>query len=164
MGWAELDGSNAWHAHWIVRNIFPTVTVLIDANLTRAFVSRYDAKMWRAFIDSLILNAGFAGAYLLGGMSTRDFILLLSLVSFRVTGSYVLYTIVNKPFPGIDRSLYAWIVLLSAATAAPLIPFTVPVVGWSLTVQYVLPWICMAQITVTNVLDLAANYATIKRL
>jgi hypothetical protein len=62
---------------------------------------------------TLLLNGAFSAAYLVGAMSTREFVVLLSLVSFRVTGSYVLLTIVNQPFP-VPTPPFASLLLLSA--------------------------------------------------
>ncbi len=48
--------------------------------------------------DATLLNAGYAFAFFIGAMGRREYVVLLSLVSFRVTGSYVLLTILKQPF------------------------------------------------------------------
>ena len=48
----------------------------------------------------VLYGLAFGGLYLLGAIDSLAFVLLIVFVSFRLSGSYVLFTIVKKPFSG----------------------------------------------------------------
>ncbi|MCA9688660.1 MAG: CDP-alcohol phosphatidyltransferase family protein [Myxococcales bacterium] len=62
--------------------------------------------------------AGVATLCMWGALGTTLAATLLVLLSFRITGSYVLFTVVNRPYDGVDRGLIFGLAAI-AATHAP---------------------------------------------
>lgn len=72
-------------------------------------------KKYRAAVAFAVLT-GLIGALHVGGIiSGRACVLAVVFVSFRISGSYVLYTVARKPYGGIDWVLFAWVGLILGA-------------------------------------------------
>jgi phosphatidylglycerophosphate synthase len=52
--------------------------------------------------------AGYAALFVLDMMSAPVFVLGIAAISFRLTGSYVLYSVLEQPYGGIDWRIVAW--------------------------------------------------------
>lgn len=99
--------------------------------------------------------------YLQAAISLLDTLVLLFFLSFRITGSYVLASVLGKPYRGYDRvlvalvaSLFVWHVLAPVAvskSAATLI--TVP----DATLKGLAPYFIAAYVTIANLVEVSAN-------
>jgi len=105
-----------------------------------------------AHIPFVLLCVGYAVLYLLGAMDTLAFSLLVIIVSWRVTGTWVLRTITKRAYSGWDFSALLWLMLLTAA-------HFVPTVGRSLgAVLPCLAYVICAVLVAHNLGDLARHY------
>jgi len=97
-------------------------------------------------------------------MSPLSFCLSLVAFSFRINGSYVLYSVVKKIFNGYDTLLVEWCVVIMWANFAmepiPASKFYSKIVFMesNITLQQVLPIMMCAHIVVRNLHDLHTNF------
>ena len=61
------------------------------------------------------LGGGLCALYLAGIIDVYAFLLALIFLSFRISGSYVLFTIIKKPYAGTDYGIVAFIAVIAAA-------------------------------------------------
>lgn len=100
---------------------------IVSAHMIYQFIKRFDRQMWWALFLFLVPACGISALYLLGHYSFFMCTLLVSCISFRITGSYVLYSILGRPYNGWDWSLTIGVALLvwSCTIMSPL-----PVTTW----------------------------------
>ena len=113
----------------------------------------------------------------LDALSHFEFLLLIPFISFRLTGSYVLYSIARTHYPGYCKPLALWLCAIGWSRLAmdplplsaffalmlPLLPAPVAAVLSSLTVQALLPWLAMVDCARRNVIDISRNFPKLKR-
>lgn len=105
----------------------------------------------------VLFCAGFGALYLLGAIDLYAFALLLICTSFRISGTYVLFTIVRRPYNGSDLGIAAWIAVLFAAHY----------LSWPLglgpgTLQAALPYVACLYMLTRNLLDFSRYYRVLK--
>ena len=100
---------------------------------------------------------GFGALYLLDIIGMITFVLAVIFVSFRITGSYVLFTIIKKRFSGSDWAIALWIVaiLLGHYVVDP-ISFGVR------TLQYYLPALALAYMVGRNLIDFVRYFPLLR--
>lgn len=112
------------------------------------------------FIGEHLLFAGyllaFGALYLSGAMDVMAFLSTLVFTSFRISGSYVLYTLLKRPYSGVDVGLLGSIALIAASHF-----LLVPAGIWGATVHATLPYLASAYLVGRNLLDFARHYAEI---
>eukprot|EP00823_Brevimastigomonas_motovehiculus_P004464 TRINITY_DN2954_c0_g1_i1.p1 TRINITY_DN2954_c0_g1~~TRINITY_DN2954_c0_g1_i1.p1 ORF type:complete len:401 (+),score=54.50 TRINITY_DN2954_c0_g1_i1:122-1324(+) len=84
---------------------FTVVTLLRD------FVARFDHVMYRPFYVFVTYNALVGLLFLHGDMSVMAYVMVTVFISFRIIGSYVLYSILERPYVGMDPALIYWLLL-----------------------------------------------------
>lgn len=89
--------------------------------------------------------------YFLGYMNGPAYCVLMSFLSFRLCGMYVLTTLTDQPYDGMDWSLVLWAVVIVIAGAAT---SPIPLVD-GLTLQNMLPYAAAGHMLVVNLLDVA---------
>jgi hypothetical protein len=103
------------------------------------------------------MGAGFAALYLAGAIDMYAFVLSIVFVSFRITGTYVLFTIVDRRFHGNDWGVWAWLALMAVLhTVCPPLPLG-PV-----SVQAVLPYLACLYMIGRNLADFSKYYSQLK--
>jgi cardiolipin synthase len=105
----------------------------------------------------VVMCGGFAALYLLRAIDLYAFVLALVCTSFRISGTYVLSTIVHRRFNGNDLGVIAWLVALFAAHFA--LP---PIALGPLTLTGILPWAACAYMVARNLVDFSRHYRELK--
>jgi hypothetical protein len=103
------------------------------------------------------LGAGLCALYLLGIINVYAFLLMLIFTSFRISGTYVLYTIIKQPYGGTDHGIAAFIAAIAAAHYA--LPGAA-VAGVPLPT--LLAYVACAYMFGRNMLDFARHYETLR--
>ena len=106
------------------------------------------------FVFAGLLSA-FGALYLLGVLDQYAFALMLLFCSFRVCGTYVLFTIVKRPYGGGDLGIVAFIAAIVAGHYL-LPPLTL---AGSLTVQALLPYLACTYMFARNMIDFTRHSA-----
>lgn len=128
-------------------------------------------RLLREHLSFVLLCLGAAALFLVGAMSAFTFGLAITLLSFRVTGSYVLHTIVREPYDGLDGGSLIWLAALGAAAlltgrlpfghAAALLAGPLRLGSLTVTpgdvVPY-LPYVWFAYLVGRNVVDFVRHY------
>lgn len=108
------------------------------------------------------------GLYLVGVLPLFDLLILLPFISFRLTGKYVLHSVLHKQYKGYDIVLGMWLLALAWAHLfmAPL-PFSLfysRFASWfgydpfpQLTLQRVLPFVIIAHTALRNCSDVLSH-------
>ncbi|MDD9965933.1 MAG: hypothetical protein OXR73_06920, partial [Myxococcales bacterium] len=104
------------------------------------------------------MTFAFGGLYLLGGLSLYEFALCLVFTSFRISGSYVLFTLLRRPFGGMDMGIVVW--LLAIAFAHFLLGPTPTTDGFK--AQALLPYGACLYMIIRNALDFARQYERLR--
>jgi phosphatidylglycerophosphate synthase len=111
-------------------------------------------KLMRHHLVFVGLLSAFGALYLLGALDLYAFALCLIFTSFRVCGTYVLFTIVKRPYGGGDLGVVAF--LAAIAGAHFLLP---PLALGALTLQTLLPYLACAYMLARNLIDFSRHYA-----
>ena len=130
-----------------------------------------------AHLRFVLLCSAFAALYLTGAISALTFMLAVTFVSFRITGTYVLNTIVQRPFGGFDWGIAAFIVAIAGASLAIGGPMSIQglrvaflvepisVGGYSLTlgayVPYV-PYLAFLYMVTRNLVDFSRHFSALR--
>jgi phosphatidylglycerophosphate synthase len=119
----------------------------------------YYPKLGRTIVEHLhfvVLLSGFGVLYLLGAIGLHFFLLALVFTSFRVSGTYVLKTIVKERYTGNDLGLLAFIAAIFAVHYGTQLQ---PVAG--LSVENALTLAACAYAFVRNMFDFAQRFRTL---
>lgn len=103
------------------------------------------------------LGAGLCALYLGGAIDVYAFLLALIFTSFRISGTYVLFTILKRPYAGTDHGITAFIALIAATH------FAAPgaAVG-GMPLPSALTYLACAYMFGRNMLDFARHYDTLR--
>jgi hypothetical protein len=138
------------------------------------FVHRFNRTMVEKFLLFTALSAAFGTLHLMGALGRVQFLLIISFVSFRITGCYVMYSILQKQYKGYDGAIFAWLAaivwghfFMAALPMSTLFSALLPYTGdffFGLTVQQMLPWCLCAHLGQRNLAELNKNYYVIKKM
>jgi phosphatidylglycerophosphate synthase len=103
------------------------------------------------------LGGALAGLYLWGVIDVYAFLLTLVFTSFRISGTYVLCTIIKKPYAGTDHGITAFLVAIGAAHLA--LPGA-DVLG--LPLPAALAYLACLYMFTRNMLDFARHYRDLR--
>lgn len=84
------------------------VALVIIVGLNYELVRRFDETMIRKFALFFGVCSLWGALFLCGALSDLQFTLCVAFVSFRIVGCYVLNSLVNKPFSGLDSTILTW--------------------------------------------------------
>jgi len=104
------------------------------------------------------MTFGFGGLYLAGALNMYEFALCLVFTSFRISGSYVLFTLLRRPFSGMDFGIIAWLLVIGGAHY--LLPPTLAAGGFD--VQTLLPYAACLYMIMRNALDFVRQYERLR--
>lgn len=100
--------------------------------------------------------AGFGVLQLLGAIEMNAFLLCIVCVSFRISGSYVLWTLVGRPYRGFDAGIVAWLVLIAAGH------WLLPADASGMAgLRPLLPYLACAYCVARNAVDFSRNFAAL---
>ena len=113
-------------------------------------------KLIRYHLLFVAMCSSFGLLYYLGALDLYAFALALTFVSFRISGTYVLFTIVKRRYDGNDWGVFAW---LAAMFAGMFIP---PVALGPFTLQALLPYFACAYMGARNLYDFSQYYGVLR--
>ena len=148
-----FDRQLAWVGYVITAMVAYAVLTQTRLNL---FYYRLLGRASVNHLPYLLLNAALAALHILGALGPLTFLLSVVLLSFRVSGSYVLFTIVGRPYGGFD----GWVALLLAAALASCLLPGAPRIG-PLGLSEALTWLTMAFVVGRNLWDFGRHYRRI---
>lgn len=109
-------------------------------------------KRMRHHLLFVVMCAGFGALYLMHAIDVYAFALAIVCASFRISGTYVLFTLVRRPYDGNDAGIWLWLAALFAAH------FALP--GFALTPF--LPYLACFYMVARNLLDFSRHYRDLK--
>jgi phosphatidylglycerophosphate synthase len=104
----------------------------------------------------LAFCAAYAALFLLDMMNATMFVLGIAAISFRLTGSYVLYSVLERPFGGVDWRIVMWMPAIAAGHL-----WIEPYEIQGVSVQ-VVPLLFFLHLTGQNLLDFARQVPTLR--
>ncbi|MBI2373363.1 MAG: CDP-alcohol phosphatidyltransferase family protein [Deltaproteobacteria bacterium] len=115
LGLAALHAST-FEAPWLGQlisgaSLLAAVTQLRICGFYYARIEAIPGAM-RGHLPLVLLGFAFGGLYLAGLIDRMAFALLVTFLSFRLTGAYVLHTILGQSFAGSDRWVWVWVAAL----------------------------------------------------
>jgi phosphatidylglycerophosphate synthase len=115
-------------------------------------------KLMRYHALFVVMGAGFAALYLLRAIDVYAFALTIVCASFRISGTYVLFTLVRRPFNGNDAGIWFWLAALYAAH------FVLPLLGVQLpgALTALLPYLACIYMVTRNLIDFSRHYRELK--
>ena len=113
-------------------------------------------KLMRYHLTFVAMCSAFGLLYYLGAIDLYAFALALTFVSFRICGTYVLFTIVKRHFNGNDWGVFAW---LAAMFAGMLVP---PVMLGPFSLQALLPYFASVYMVARNLYDFSLYYGVLR--
>ncbi|MCA9670618.1 MAG: CDP-alcohol phosphatidyltransferase family protein [Myxococcales bacterium] len=153
------------------------VALFVQLKLAYFYYKKMDRQQLLAHLRFVLLCSAFAALYLTGAISALTFMLAVTFVSFRITGTYVLNTIVQRPFGGFDWGIAAFIVAIAGASLAIGGPMSIQglrvaflvepisVGGYSLTlgayVPYV-PYLAFLYMVTRNLVDFSRHFSALR--
>lgn len=100
---------------------------------------------------------GFGALYLLGVIGMMSFVLAVIFVSFRITGSYVLFTIIKRRFDGADVNIALCIAAIALGHYA-----VDPIPLGQHTLQYYLPAMACSYMVIRNLFDFVRYFPLLR--
>jgi len=113
-------------------------------------------KLLRYHLLFVVMCSSFGLLYWIGAIDTYAFALGLTLVSFRIAGTYVLFTIVRRRYDGNDWGVLAWLAAMFAGH------FMAPIALGPFTLQALLPYFACVYMVGRNLLDFSQYYRVLK--
>jgi len=165
--------------HTLVRTLSNLVcysSLIVTPKLAWTFISRFDRSMVERFIGFCVQLFIPGMLYLMDYIGIVEMLILCTVISWRVTGCYVMHSILQRPYQGFDWAIMIWegLILWSFFFMEPLpvsafyqklLPFVAPSFPFHhLTVQRCLPYFAYVHIAYRNVAELLSNYKAIKKL
>lgn len=89
-------------------NILISLGVLSIIIIISTFVRQFNFEMWKRQTEYWIILAFFGYMYVDGAIGMRALFIITSIISFRLTGSYVLSAICRIDYSGRDFAIYVW--------------------------------------------------------
>lgn len=149
-----VERANPWMSRGIVA--ITMVGIYIQARCNLFYYVRLRGLMSRHLIF-VGMCAGFATLFLVGAMNRYAFVLTVVFVSFRITGTYVLFTIVGKRYHGNDWGVWACLAAMFLAhTVCPIVQLG------PITLQGVLPYLTCLYMIGRNLADFSQHYSQLK--
>lgn len=102
------------------------------------------------------LGLGFCVLYWVGFMTTMECILVLTFLSFRINGSYVLFSVVDRAYAGLCMTSLAWLVAIPLAHAFE------PIAVQGYTLQAYLPTVYILHLVALNLVDFIRQWDVLK--
>jgi phosphatidylglycerophosphate synthase len=102
------------HTYWVDKSIagLGVVAFIVESRLLWFYYVRLKWLVLR-HLPSLLLFSAFAVLYATGVIHVLTFLLAIVMASFRLTGSYVLQTIIGRRFNGFDAGIALSIVVIA---------------------------------------------------
>jgi phosphatidylglycerophosphate synthase len=113
-------------------------------------------KLLRYHLLFVVMCSGLGLLYWLGAIDTYAFALVLTFVSFRISGTYVLFTIVRRRYDGNDWGVLAWLAAMFAGY------FMAPISLGPFTLQALLPYLACVYMVGRNMRDFSQYYGVLK--
>lgn len=132
------------------------LAIVVELKCSAFYYTKPGFRMDRHLIF-VAMCAALGGLYLRGIIDVYAFLMALVFTSFRISGSYVLFTIVKKPYSGTDYGMVGFIAAIAgahyAAPGATLGPLSVPAA---------LAYLACAYMFGRNMLDFARHYDALR--
>ena len=95
--------------YWVtvLVNVFGLVATIVQVRITYFYLKMFEGYLSR-FILFLFFCAAYSIPYLMGMMSDWMYLVGIAFISFRITGSYVLYTVIGQRYNGSDWRIGLW--------------------------------------------------------
>lgn len=130
--------------------------VLLQAKVIWYYVP-YLKGLWRQPVGFIALIAALGALHLAGLISALALVLGMVFLSFRINGSYVLYTVLRKPYSGSDFVLVIWLVAILVASLVNPFHF-----HGGYTIEMLVPYLGILYISSVNLYDLARHLPELK--
>ena len=114
-------------------------------------------KLTRYHLTFVAMCSAFGLLYWLRAIDVYGFALALTFVSFRICGTYVLFTIVKRRYDGNDWGVFAWLAAMFAGHF-----LLAPIQLGPITVQALLPYGASMYMLVRNLSDFSQYYGVLK--
>ena len=113
-------------------------------------------RLIRYHLLFVAMCSSFGLLYWLGAIDVYAFALALTFVSFRICGTYVLFTIVKRRYDGNDWGVFAWLLAMFAGMFVP------PVALGPFSLQQLLPYLACAYMVARNLHDFSQYYGVLR--
>ena len=133
--------------------VFAWVGVVVAITAIHFYVVRLKGRMVIPHLWFLIFCGLAAAFYAMGYIQGHAFVFLASVISFRLSGSYVLYTVLGKRYSGVDWSIPLGLLLIGGAGVFERFLVGYEFRGYNLT--HALPYAVILWLVGRNLLDLA---------
>jgi phosphatidylglycerophosphate synthase len=145
-------------AFWLDMLITGTAALCIYVNMKLNVFFYFKMKRLIIYHLSFVTYCiGFGALYLLDIIGMITFVLAVIFVSFRVTGSYVLFTIIRKRFGGADWAIVFWIAAIFLGHY-----LVDPIQFGPRTLQYYLPAMAFAYMIGRNLIDFVRYFPLLR--
>ncbi len=141
-------------------NVFAWTGVLVAVSCIRFYLLRLPGRTMLPHLWFLAFCALAASLYVMGYLQSQAFVFLAVAISFRLSGSYVLFTVLGRRYEGVDWSIPVGLVMLAAVGV-----FHRFVEGYSYRgydLADALPYTLVLYLAVRNVTDLARHAAELR--
>lgn len=134
-------------------SVIAVLGVIVQMKCNWFYYVRFKPGLMRYHLIFVALCSGFGALYLLQIIDAYAFALTIVFLSFRICGSYVLFSIVKKPFAGND-----WGVVGFICAIAMLDTLSGPIQLGQTTLQTILPYLACLYMLFRNVVDFANHF------
>jgi phosphatidylglycerophosphate synthase len=146
------------NAYWLDKTIagIGAVAMVVQARILWFY---YVRMKWLVLhhLPSVLLCAGFAVLYLTSIIDVGAFLWSIVLISFRMSGSYVLFTILQQRFHGFDLGIALWATVIAAAHF-----FVEPFKVGGYDIHLYLPYLACLYMLTRNLIDFVRHFPELK--
>jgi len=137
--------TNSWAVLGL--QVFAWSGVLVAVAQDLFYVRRLGALVL-PHLQFVAVCAGWSTLYVLGIVGPVVHVIGIAMLSLRVSGSYVLFTVTGRRYGGMDWSIPAWLALVAAT---PLLPEGVTLFGRS--IEPLIPWLFVTYLAGASLAD-----------
>jgi phosphatidylglycerophosphate synthase len=146
------------HARWldIAIGLVCVLAVFVQMRCNAFYYVRLKSLTWKQ-LPFALFTTGFGALFLLGAIDAYAFAAACVFISFRICGTYVLSTIIKRPYGGTDWLIAGW---LLAAFAAH---FALPHTSWlGLSLPSSITLASCAYMVLANMVDFSRNFDALR--
>ncbi|MCA9523158.1 MAG: CDP-alcohol phosphatidyltransferase family protein [Myxococcales bacterium] len=140
---------------WLIGAV--ALTAIVVQSLQCWFYYQKLGLLLRYHVPFVAMNVGFAIPLLLGQIDVWAFLFCGIFLSLRITGSYVIHSVLREPFGGVDWGVVGFIFAMPLACA-----YVDPIAYHGFTIQQLLPYAACVYMLARSLFDFARHYPRLR--
>lgn len=140
---------------WLIAAL--AVTAIVVQSRQCWFYYRHLGSLVRHHVPFVAMNVGFAIPLVMGSIDIWAFLFCGIFLSLRITGSYVIHSVLQEPYDGIDWGIGLLILAIPLSNA-----YLEPISYGGYTLQQMMPYLACAYMLMRSLVDFVRAYPRLR--